>query len=458
MHDNQVRLAGWPDLADQASVVRTIKQTQTFSKPEGTEGNWNLVLQNMPNLTKTQVNLTQYENNVLLSADTTTQLTVGASTAISFASAVTNISILEEYPFNPDVETKVIALPPEVASGNGRLIAMGMEAINTTSTLNVQGNVHSYRLPQEQGTYATYAYQQSRAVTGGTGTYVANTPFSGRQVQWFPATEQEFMLLPGTRTWHAKEGCYTVVPFESTVNPIQPMEYVQPMIVDEFERSDLSAAPVRRDIATTYPLGGTAALSGMYYPVKWAPVHSGGMWFSGLSDSTTITLQVNMVYEYFPTSKDVSLVTMATPSACYDPVALEMYSLIMSSLPVGVMAKENGLGGWFADCVAKFGASIGAALTPIFGPAAAGAGMAASQLANSYLASNSPQNKPKLRQYTASQIKELEKKAIASKPASTRGPAPTPPKRVSSLAPKINGAGMSKAQRKKLRKAGVLVV
>lgn len=449
MHDNQLRLAGWPDLSDSASIVRVLKKTHTFAKPVGSSGNWDLVIQTFPILSKLTVNKTKYVNNIMLGADTNLGIPLGAVVALSAPAAIGDFSLATGTVFGPGVEKYVVDLPPEIASGNGRLISMGIEAINTTSTLHVQGTVHSYRVPQEQGTYAGYGYQQNRPA--GSGTTTATTPFSGRQVQWVPSSEDVVTLLPGTRTWQAKEGCYTVVPFVSVVNPVQPLEYVQPILVDEFERSDLSTIVSNDNIGTTYPLASDGAL-GVYYPVKWAPVHSTGMWFTGLSEETTITLTTNMYYEYFPNSKDVALVTMATPSAAYDPAALQMYSAIMGSLPIGVPAKDNGIGAWFADVVSKFGGMVGSALVPIFGPAAAGAGMAAQGMANSYLSSNSPQTKPRLRAYTPQQVAQMKQKAqprreVVSKP---KGPPPLPSR--SQFAEKK----LTKAQRRKLREMGLI--
>lgn len=352
-----------------------------------------------------------------------------------------------------NVYKDVIELPADIASGNGRLIGMGIETVNTTSPLNRQGVLHSYRLPQEQGSYPGYGYQRTANVVGGVGTYTALDPFTGRQLQWVPSTEEVVTLLSGTRTWKAEEACYQPVPFATSVNPIQPMEYTQPMLVDEFQRSNLVTIGTGDDLGTTFPLT-TSTATGVYYPCKWAPTHSAGQWYSGLSEATTITLTVNFYYEYFPNSKDSSLVTLATPSASYDPAALALFSELMSNLPVGVPAADNSIGAWFADCVSKFGGMVGTALTPIFGPAAAGAGMAAQQIANSYLTSQSPMTKPKVQ--PKQQKKGGSKPQVTYQVAKPRGPPPLPSRKQFPQQGKPLPGKLTKAEKRRLRALGVI--
>jgi len=83
------------------------------------------------------------------------------------------------------------------------------------------------------------------------------------------------------------------------------------------------------------------------------PYNSKIAYFSGLSDTSTLNVNYNVWLERCPTQKDADLITMATPSAKYDPMALEIYALIMTEMPIGVFVKENGLGDWFAHGVAS---------------------------------------------------------------------------------------------------------
>jgi len=55
--------------------------------------------------------------------------------------------------------------------------------------------------------------------------------------------------------------------------------------------------------------------------------------------------------ERFPTQDDLDLIVSAKRSPEYDIKALEAYSIISQSLPVGVPFSENGLGDWFKSAV-----------------------------------------------------------------------------------------------------------
>lgn len=445
MHDNQIQdLAGWPDLSDQASVVRCIKRQYTLSKPATVTGNWTCSINSNPILTPLTVNPVQHTNNVLHTADLTKEYKLGAVSIWRADAAVNDFSIGGgQIASLPAADKLSIDLPSEIGSGDGRLVGMGIEVVNTTAQIYKQGTVHVYRSPQLESTYETYSFQQNQVI--GAVTVPTPYPMTIRQLQAWPNNESSATVLAGTLTWDAREGVYLVVPFMSTVNPVQPMEFVQPVLVDEFQRSDTVNLDSFSGMASTWPLS-SAGINGIFYPAKWAPVHTAGCLFTGLSAETTLTITVNFYYEYFPNSGDLSLVTVAKPSASYDPVALQLYSEALASLPVGVRAKENGIGGWFADVVSRFGATVGTALAPIFGPASVGAGMAAQQIARSYMTSQSPKA-PQLRTPAAAPARASKKPRVLA----IMAPPPPMPKRDYGG----KGAKLTKAQRRALVRAGV---
>jgi len=133
-------------------------------------------------------------------------------------------------------------------------------------------------------------------------------------------------------------------------------------------------------------------------PAMTYPLHMGGAIFTGLSDTTTLTLNVNTFHESFPSPAENDILVLATPSATYDPVALEMFSHSLSSMPVGVPASENGLGDWFLGAVAdaaEFLAPLAVALgQPVIG-AGLVAGGALARRGQNYLVAPSPQSMPR---------------------------------------------------------------
>jgi len=102
--------------------------------------------------------------------------------------------------------------------------------------------------------------------------------------------------------------------------------------------------------------------------------------FTGLSNSTTLTINYIVYIERFPTQDDLDLIVTAKRSPEYDVRAQEAYSIIAQSLPVAVPFNENGLGDWFKSAV-NMAASI---LPAIPHPIAQGLGMAAKAAAGLY--------------------------------------------------------------------------
>lgn len=105
-----------------------------------------------------------------------------------------------------------------------------------------------------------------------------------------------------------------------------------------------------------------------------------GVYFTGLSGATTLTVDYIVYIERFPTQDDLDLIVSAKRSPEYDIRALEAYSIIAQSLPVAVPFNENGLGDWFKSAV-----NMAAAVLPsIPHPIAQGLGMAAKAAAGLY--------------------------------------------------------------------------
>jgi hypothetical protein len=271
-------------------------------------------------------------------------------------------------------------------SDPGRLIGMGIEAVNTTAEIYKQGTTTVYRLPLSHKSSSVYAIPNT---TSGF-SYVSATSYPAP-----PRTVAEAMLLAGSRQWKASEGAYCVVPFMGQDNPPVATSYEQPWFLypnQDFPGSSplpnnnafLGPTLVTTGVANTQP----AIVKGF----RHENTHMAGMIFAGLSDQSTITLNWNVYYESFPTPSS-DLVTLARPSCVYDPVALELLSRVLNEVPVGVPADMNWDGEWFANIVNKlsdFAPMIGTALG---GPAGGALGAAigtAGKALGGYLAAPSP--------------------------------------------------------------------
>jgi len=167
-----------------------------------------------------------------------------------------------------------------------------------------------------------------------------------------PSDLSTIMLLPGSRTWKAEEGCYCVAAFHSNENPPSVPSYTIPVwsVNDDVEGS------INNNSDWWVPQMQLCTIPGMTtqyteLAIKEYPIHTSGAVMSGLSDVSTIQMNLNLYFERFVDQNESDLLVLATPSAEYDPVVLECYSHALSLMPPGVTFNENPLGEWFADVI-----------------------------------------------------------------------------------------------------------
>jgi len=171
-----------------------------------------------------------------------------------------------------------------------------------------------------------------------------------------PSTLAEMGVYPGTITESAIDGVYQVITRSDVNNP--PINPSPSLLVwqDPFSEADLIAP------YACWLLDGLNSTQPSAHPL---PYDICGCKFTGLSNTSTLTLTVRYFLEKFPTATDTVLTSLSRPSPCYDPVALEIYSRCMDALPVGCGQKDNPFGEWFRGVVsevAKWAAPIGKAL------------------------------------------------------------------------------------------------
>jgi len=181
------------------------------------------------------------------------------------------------------------------------------------------------------------------------------------------------LLLEGSKQWKAKEGCYVV----SALNSMElPTGNTACTVAMKLDPSDPSFIPGVSDYTLTAPsissnvnIPPTLPTNtlGLYQSpsTQCTKFNFAGAYFEGLSNTTTLTLNATYIIERFPSQLDTDLVVLATPSARFDPQALDLYSEIIRSMPVGVPQRMNGLGDWFAEAVSTASDFIAPVLSAI---------------------------------------------------------------------------------------------
>jgi len=381
-HDHQLKeLAGWPDVQSGASVVSCIKGSLTVRKPVAAPaGPWNCHIVQFPWLTASRgpgaigaYTVMPRSGNVLSS-----NLAVLGS-----ASVVGGLSVyyvpdgiqLDLTQGNGTVLIGRINVDQLYTDGVTRLIGLGHEIHNTTAMLNVQGAITCWRMMSNDNEPIHWKIQ-------GTDVPLSTCDFSGPLVRYPPTTQAEAMLLSGSRQWEAKDGSYAVAAFHDIENPAR---LISPM------------APVF-NAAATADQEGFLASSNVYAPIPGNVVgpgtcrgmmgfrvhnfHMHGEILTGLSNETVLTINQNVFLEKFPATDDLEVLPLATLSAEYDPDVLDLYSRVVTELPVAVPVNENGLGDWFFDAASQAAKYIGPVLSALPHPMLKGAGMALTGLSD----------------------------------------------------------------------------
>jgi len=391
MHDNQLKdLQGWPDLETSSSVVRCIKQTVSVKVPEGVDGPWDLNIVQWPWLDRQACSVMNRTNNVLTNLGSSPVMQGGLCGYAGEAGSPTNPAMTPAFQ---------ITLDDTYSLGAGRVVGLGFEVIDTTSELNKQGRVICWR----QSNASATSSKSTAVIRSVAGTQV-DCITSVSPIMEPPSNGSDAMLLPGSRQWEAKDGCYVVVPFVGQDNPPTLVNYDVPMTMlapaADSTFNQPSGVTNTTQVLVPTPKLGSHAGDFPSEPAKIYPLHMAGAYFQGLNPLSTLSITLNVYLETFPTVAQKDLVVLATPSAEYDPVALQMFSHALTQLPVGVPAGFNSFGDWFIDTVSTLSdwltVPLGA-VSPALGAGVAAAGALAKgyRKTQGYDTQPSPQNKPK---------------------------------------------------------------
>jgi len=374
-HDSQLdNLEGWPDTECGASVVRCIKQSITIAVPTSmAAANWDCHVVVWPFLNS---NGATFSPN-LRNTNIITGPVFPVSSAVAIAGGVTISGMKSGSSWqmidNPGFCERIasIDLDNSYTQGAGRLLGMGVEVHNTTADLYKQGSVAVYRQQAENRDPCTLGIYN-------TGLTPYSSSFSAQLVRLPPTTLSGVMLLSGSRQWEARDGAYSVMAFSGEENPAIPPAYSVP-VVQAAQQDPLENNLDVWSVNCPAPkaiLGGQAVM----LPQRVHPIHQSGIFFTGLSPQSTLTINVNYFYESFPGPAEPQILVLAKPSAKYDPCVMELYSRLVQELPVGVPVSENGLGDWFLDAATKAAKYLGPVLGALPHPIAKGAGAALTYL------------------------------------------------------------------------------
>lgn len=336
-HDYKRPLAGYPDVTPDASLVTCYKYTMNIA-PGGGGGNWDCHIFSLPRSEGNNVvasGVVSALGNFLTEAAFTTPPEMGFLNAISVDAGAAAPLFPTSAAWNPAGLVSDI-LPgagvTDIVAGYSRVIAAGFEVHNTTAEMYKNGRVTVYSMPQfpTQDVHRVYDATAGNLVDG-TATF---TKFRSP-----PSTSQDALKLAGSMQWDAKDGVYIPIPIAHVDNPV--------LASNNSPQLYSADAGVLAWGLTDKAIGAAASVPPSYRTNKSACINTVGAIFEGLTSQTTLTVVLKVYVERFPVIADNALMPLASPSAAYDVAALQLYSKLLQSMPIGTPVTNNASGDWF---------------------------------------------------------------------------------------------------------------
>jgi hypothetical protein len=241
------------------------------------------------------------------------------------------------------------------------------------------------------------------------------------------------MLLSDSKQWEAGHGAYLVNNYDFEHNEAQPVFYGSrsfqigdwPGGTDQLAPTPLNGVTVGISYAAAGIAGvdPTTIAGATFKPIKR---DTAGVFFTGLSPQTTLTLTIHEIIETFPTQPS-PLVTMARPTPDYDPNFFALYKEVSRNMPPGVMVSENADGGFWDTIL-----DVVSEAAPIIGSLIPGGGAIGSIVGGAAKAGKMLTSKMKDNNFTGTQANTKNQGVVVKPPAKTiprKAPAPAAPAR-----------------------------
>jgi len=358
-HDTGITdLCGWPDLETRPSVVRCVKKSTNVSA----RGMTAIHCYTYPVINASVCRACNRRNGVVDSVNP------GFAYCSPFViNSYAGVDVDNMTPGNYAASLS-LALDPSYLQNPTRVLGFGFEIRDVTADLYKQGTITTYCVPQSQDQDNQFTFREQNI----DGTKYILTPTQGRLFQPFPHNVESALLYEGSRQWEAREGCYSVIPFSAKDNVARAPEYTTPFLRNNDDANDyVDSLNTGTLYFGPYAAGSVDGDNIIFQPGMYTPMHSKGAILTGINDNCNYQINVVWFLETFPNRVTDPLMTLARPSATYDPVALEMIAVTMKSMPVSVPVAENGLGDFFLEIVDKIAPVVGglaSAFFPEFAP------------------------------------------------------------------------------------------
>lgn len=375
-HDLQRPIAGYPDSNCLDTVVSALNYEYTLTKPAGSVGAWDAHIFTLPvkGMTVDVGSFTPVTDKF--------KQTAGAY-GVGLVTIVKDDTGCPLFPTADPVASANFSMASMnafsgVEDGMSRVIGMGLEVIDTTAEMYKQGALTAYRMPAVRESLTTIGYENTA------GTIITNSLVD--VIMSPPSTVAEAVLYRNSVQWDARKGVYMVLGQEGIDLPFEVERKYGVYITPDPGCATAHVAVASRCLCVA------AAASAPPIPTPTAPystskhvnVTQNGIFLTGLANSASFKIRVRVYVERAPLRTETDLVALATPSAPYDAKALELYSILVSNLPVAVPVDFNAKGDWWRWILRAVG-SLAPVVGTFFGPSGTAIGTAVSGLTGSIL-------------------------------------------------------------------------
>jgi len=364
-HDSEIRTAGYPDMTTTRTLTQCFTLTQNVSAPVSITGTntFDCHVLFAP-VTPPAQGIQQFPA-VACSAATNVLVAPGSGASLvpgwNVITGINGMDIFSTGGTNMQTAGN-LTMPVSVVSGEYRMVASSVEVVNTTPDLYKGGTLTAWRSPNLKP-QVSYCYTNAATTTLPTTVMVGNTPCTN---------QGNAQLFPSARTWAAADGVYSIVSMTDIENPFIVAGVTPPPLFIQAPANSQIVANVNVP-AWAWPnyaagtggvqLNNAGQLTCSVIPWNWQ-----GAIFTGLNTNSTLQVTARYVFERCPSVSEPQFLVLYQPPADYDPLALEIYTRVVTELPVAVPVGDNPLGEWFNDvleAVADYAPKIG----QMFGPA-----------------------------------------------------------------------------------------
>lgn len=336
---------GWPDSRSVPSLAMVDTQEFAITQPPGLPAGqtWDCHACILPfaadGLTGIAATASMDRFGVLTGAVATT---VNGPYVVVTAPTGTNLN-----PIGPSVGATIAAAGNYYGLAAGsvfRVVAQGMEVVNTSASLYRGGMAYGYRIGGDNSQYS-----MQRIPAPATNSYT-----SARSMPRVPFTPSNVVNYKNTYEGMAEDGLYVVnTPVDD--KPLESYACGQNLMIFNNPGSIPSSV-------TT--IEGVGPLTG------W---NVAGGFLTGLAQGSSLVVRFRTYLEIFPNYNEGNgFIRLANRTVPYSPIIDEVLTRILAEMPAGGAYTDNPLGEWFEkvlESIAEYAPQVGDALGTIF-PAA----------------------------------------------------------------------------------------